>query len=168
MPCADQGNVQLRVKSMVVPCACQICDCAFCVFMSLCLTGSGRGAARIRRMFERARAIAPCVLFIDELDAVGKARGGLNSHDEREQTLNQLLTAMDGVDGAPGQAPVLVIAATNRIHVRVCGSWWEPCTRVIVSFAHPSAVPSNAKVDVLVCVFIFWGGDWCLGRGCRC
>jgi ATP-dependent Zn protease len=56
----------------------------------------GRGAARVRDLFARARAAAPCVVFIDELDALGRARGGGNSHDEREQTLNALLVEMDG------------------------------------------------------------------------
>ena len=57
----------------------------------------GRGAARVRDLFQRAaKQKGPAIIFIDELDALGKARGGLNSHDEREQTLNQLLTEMDG------------------------------------------------------------------------
>eukprot|EP00940_MAST-03C_sp_MAST-3C-sp2_P002921 g2921.t1 len=79
----------------------------------------GRGAARVRDLFQRAsKHRGPAIVFIDELDALGKARGGLNSHDEREQTLNQLLTEMDGFDSAtdPSQA-VLVIAATNRPRV---------------------------------------------------
>jgi hypothetical protein len=71
----------------------------------------GRGAARVRGVFQRARSLAPCILFIDEIDAVGMARGGTNSHDEREQTLDQLLSELDGF--ASG-APVVVIAATNR------------------------------------------------------
>jgi cell division protease FtsH len=58
----------------------------------------GRGAARVRDVFKRASACAPCIVFIDELDALAKARGGLNSNDEREQTLNQLLTEMDGFE----------------------------------------------------------------------
>ncbi|PRW60944.1 ATP-dependent zinc metalloprotease [Chlorella sorokiniana] len=70
----------------------------------------GRGAARIRELFAEARRKAPCVVFIDELDAVGGKRGiGLN--EERDQTLNQLLTELDGFDGRPG---VLLLAATNR------------------------------------------------------
>ncbi|GAB4813160.1 hypothetical protein N2152v2_000206 [Parachlorella kessleri] len=70
----------------------------------------GRGAARIRELFAEARKKAPCVVFIDELDAVGGKRGiGLN--EERDQTLNQLLTELDGFEGRPG---VLLLAATNR------------------------------------------------------
>ncbi len=74
----------------------------------------GVGAARVRDLFEQAKAQAPCIVFIDELDALGKARGisGIvGGHDEREQTLNQLLVEMDGFD--PRQA-VIIMAATNR------------------------------------------------------
>ncbi len=73
----------------------------------------GVGAARVRDMFEQAKKQAPCIIFIDEIDAVGRQRGaGLGGgNDEREQTLNQLLVEMDGFEGAAG---VIVIAATNR------------------------------------------------------
>lgn len=73
----------------------------------------GMGAARVRDLFEQGRKSAPCIIFIDELDAVGRARGsGLGGgHDEREQTLNQMLVEMDGFSSDPG---VIVIAATNR------------------------------------------------------
>jgi cell division protease FtsH len=74
----------------------------------------GVGAARVRDLFEQAKAQAPCIVFIDELDALGKARGVsgiVGGHDEREQTLNQLLVEMDGFD--PRQA-VIIMAATNR------------------------------------------------------
>ena len=73
----------------------------------------GVGASRVRDMFERAKKQAPCIIFIDEIDAVGRHRGaGLGGgHDEREQTLNQLLVEMDGFEGNEG---VIVIAATNR------------------------------------------------------
>lgn len=73
----------------------------------------GVGASRVRDMFEQAKKHAPCIIFIDEIDAVGRQRGaGLGGgHDEREQTLNQLLVEMDGFDGNEG---VIVIAATNR------------------------------------------------------
>ena len=74
----------------------------------------GVGSARVRDLFEQAGAQAPCIVFIDELDALGKARGGPGSfggHDEREQTLNQLLVQMDGFDPATG---VVILAATNR------------------------------------------------------
>jgi cell division protease FtsH len=74
----------------------------------------GVGAKRVRELFEQARANQPCIVFIDEIDAVGKKRGGGNmpSNDEREQTINQLLTEMDGFDNETG---IVVIAATNRI-----------------------------------------------------
>ena len=73
----------------------------------------GVGAARVRDMFDQAKKHAPCIIFIDEIDAVGRHRGaGLGGgHDEREQTLNQLLVEMDGFEGSEG---VIVIAATNR------------------------------------------------------
>jgi len=71
----------------------------------------GVGAARVRDLFEKARNNAPCIIFIDELDALGKARGSGFSHDEREQTLNQLLAEMDGFDPTKG---VILMAATNR------------------------------------------------------
>jgi len=73
----------------------------------------GVGASRVRDMFEQAKKSAPCIIFIDEIDAVGRQRGaGLGGgHDEREQTLNQLLVEMDGFEGTEG---VIVIAATNR------------------------------------------------------
>src|SRR5690606_13401631 len=73
----------------------------------------GVGAARVRDMFENAKKHAPCIIFIDEIDAVGRQRGaGLGGgNDEREQTLNQLLVEMDGFEGQSG---VIVIAATNR------------------------------------------------------
>jgi len=73
----------------------------------------GVGASRVRDMFEQAKKNAPCILFIDEIDAVGRSRGhGLgNSNDEREQTLNQLLVEMDGFEANEG---IIIIAATNR------------------------------------------------------
>ncbi|MFZ5467503.1 MAG: ATP-dependent zinc metalloprotease FtsH [Pseudomonadota bacterium] len=73
----------------------------------------GVGAARVRDMFEQAKKNAPCIIFIDEIDAVGRQRGaGLGGgHDEREQTLNQMLVEMDGFEGHEG---IIVIAATNR------------------------------------------------------
>ncbi len=78
----------------------------------------GVGAARVRDLFEQAKKQAPCIVFIDELDALGKSRGGaggfVGGNDEREQTLNQLLTEMDGFDGNTG---VIIVAATNRPEV---------------------------------------------------
>ena len=73
----------------------------------------GLGAARVRDLFEQAKQKAPCIIFIDELDALGKARGfsTMGGHDEREQTLNQLLVEMDGFDPNVG---VILLAATNR------------------------------------------------------
>ena len=74
----------------------------------------GVGAARVRDLFEQARAKAPAIIFIDELDALGRARGafpGLGGHDEKEQTLNQLLVEMDGFDTSSG---LIILAATNR------------------------------------------------------
>ncbi|ACK73171.1 ATP-dependent metalloprotease FtsH [Gloeothece citriformis PCC 7424] len=75
----------------------------------------GAGAARVRDLFEQAKKKAPCIIFIDELDAIGKSRAGngfVGGNDEREQTLNQLLTEMDGFSA--GDATVIVLAATNR------------------------------------------------------
>ena len=76
----------------------------------------GVGAARVRDLFEQARQRAPAIIFIDELDALGRARGafGMGGHDEKEQTLNQLLTEMDGFDPSSG---LVLLAATNRPEV---------------------------------------------------
>jgi len=77
----------------------------------------GVGAARVRDLFEQARSKAPCIIFIDELDALGRARNahpGVGAHDEKEQTLNQLLVELDGFDGASG---IVLLAATNRPEV---------------------------------------------------
>lgn len=74
----------------------------------------GVGAARVRDLFEQARKAAPCIIFIDELDALGRARGGMGGfggHDEKEQTLNQLLAELDGFDPRVG---IVLLAATNR------------------------------------------------------
>jgi cell division protease FtsH len=73
----------------------------------------GVGAARVRDLFEQARGHAPCIIFIDELDALGRARGSyvLGGHDEKEQTLNQLLAELDGFDPSSG---IVLLAATNR------------------------------------------------------
>ena len=73
----------------------------------------GMGAAKVRDLFKQANEKAPCIVFIDEIDTIGKKRdnGGIGGNDEREQTLNQLLTEMDGFDGSKG---VVILAATNR------------------------------------------------------
>ena len=74
---------------------------------------AGMGAARVRDLFKQAQEKAPCIVFIDEIDTIGKKRdsGGIGGNDEREQTLNQLLTEMDGFDSSNG---VVILAATNR------------------------------------------------------
>ncbi|MFF1630305.1 ATP-dependent zinc metalloprotease FtsH, partial [Streptomyces sp. NPDC058272] len=77
----------------------------------------GVGASRVRELFAEARKVAPSIIFIDEIDTIGRARAGgsgMGGHDEREQTLNQILTEMDGFSGSEG---VIVIAATNRADV---------------------------------------------------
>ena len=77
----------------------------------------GVGASRVRDLFDQAKKVAPAIIFIDELDAIGRARGGgasLGGVDEREQTLNQILTEMDGFTGSEG---VIIVAATNRADV---------------------------------------------------
>lgn len=74
----------------------------------------GVGAKRVRQLFAKARASAPSIVFIDEIDAIGKARGANGANEEREATLNQLLTEMDGFEDSSG---VIVIAATNRIEM---------------------------------------------------
>lgn len=85
-------------------------SCAASEFVELFV---GVGASRVRDLFEKAKAKAPCIVFIDEIDAVGRQRGaGMGGgNDEREQTINQLLTEMDGFSGNSG---VIVLAATNR------------------------------------------------------
>ncbi|MFE9678751.1 ATP-dependent zinc metalloprotease FtsH [Streptomyces sp. NPDC006259] len=77
----------------------------------------GVGASRVRELFAEARKVAPSIIFIDEIDTIGRARGGgsaMGGHDEREQTLNQILTEMDGFSGSEG---VIVLAATNRADI---------------------------------------------------
>ena len=77
----------------------------------------GVGASRVRDLFRQAKEKAPCIVFIDEIDAIGRARGknvGFSSNDERENTLNQLLTEMDGFDAKKG---VIILAATNRVDI---------------------------------------------------
>ena len=74
----------------------------------------GVGASRVRDLFKQAQKEAPCIVFIDEIDAIGKSRDSAMGNDEREQTLNQLLSEMDGFDSSKG---VLILAATNRPEV---------------------------------------------------
>ena len=76
---------------------------------------AGRGASRVRKLFQRAAKNSPCVIFFDEIDALGKSRGNeLSMNEEREQTLNQLLAVMDGFNSDNG---IVVMAATNRFDV---------------------------------------------------
>jgi cell division protease FtsH len=90
----------------------------------------GVGAARVRDLFKQARENAPAIVFIDELDAIGRARGQVGGSSEQEQTLNQILTEMDGFSSREG---IIVLAATNQPNVldrRSCGrdastgAWW--------------------------------------------
>ena len=123
----------------------------------------GVGASRVRDLFEQAKKEAPAIIFIDELDAIGRARGGgvsLGGHDEREQTLNQILTEMDGFDGSEG---VVVIAATNRPEIldpallragrfdrRVAVNPPDTAGRQQILAVHTRAVPVDPDVDIAV------------------
>lgn len=104
MACAAEANVPFL-------------SCSASAFVELLV---GRGAARVRELFDRARKCAPCIVFIDEIDAVAKSRGLLGHSDEREQTLNQILCELDGFDSKDPhnqRAPVVLVAATNRPEV---------------------------------------------------
>jgi cell division protease FtsH len=121
----------------------------------------GVGASRVRDLFAQAKAAAPAIIFIDELDAIGRARGGgatLGGHDEREQTLNQILTEMDGFSGSEG---VIVIASTNRPEVldsallrpgrfdrRVTVNPPDQTGRKLILDVHTRGVPLAADVDL--------------------
>ncbi len=121
----------------------------------------GVGASRVRDLFVQAKAAAPAIVFIDELDAIGRSRGGsttIGGHDEREQTLNQILTEMDGFSGTEG---VIVIASTNRPEVldqallrpgrfdrRVTVSPPDQTGRRLILEVHTRAVPLGADVDL--------------------
>ncbi|URJ28077.1 ATP-dependent zinc metalloprotease FtsH [Candidatus Blochmannia vicinus (nom. nud.)] len=122
----------------------------------------GVGASRVRDMFEQAKKAAPCIIFIDEIDAVGRQRGaGLGGgHDEREQTLNQMLVEMDGFEGNEG---IIVIAATNRPDVldpallrpgrfdrQVVVGLPDIRGREQILKVHISHVPLSSDVDILV------------------
>ena len=115
----------------------------------------GVGAARVRDMFEQAKKNAPCIVFIDEIDAVGRQRGaGLGGgNDEREQTLNQLLVEMDGFEGNSG---VIVIAATNRPDVldpalMRPGPFRPPGGRPAARHSRPRADPARAHAQGAAC-----------------
>ncbi|WP_197084653.1 AAA family ATPase [Saccharothrix sp. ST-888] len=105
----------------------------------------GVGASRVRELFAEARKVAPAIIFIDEIDTIGRQRGGSGSmggHDEREQTLNQILTEMDGFTGSEG---VIVIAATNRAEIldpaccaRDASTAGSPSARRTAAAARPS------------------------------
>jgi cell division protease FtsH len=121
----------------------------------------GVGASRVRDLFAQAKAAAPAIIFIDELDAIGRARGGgatLGGHDEREQTLNQILTEMDGFSGSEG---VIVIASTNRPEVldtallrpgrfdrRVTVNPPDQTGRKLILDVHTRGVPLGDDVDL--------------------
>ena len=105
----------LLAKAVADEAECAFLFCSASAFVELLV---GRGAARVRDLFKRARALAPCVVFIDEIDAIAKARGLLGQSDEREQTLNQILCELDGFDAKADEAAdrnlVILLAATNR------------------------------------------------------
>jgi cell division protease FtsH len=120
----------------------------------------GVGASRIRELFSEARKVAPSIIFIDEIDTIGRARGGtsIGGHDEREQTLNQILTEMDGFSGSEG---VVVIAATNRADVLdpallrpgrfdrvITVSPPDARGRLQILQVHTRSVPLDADVDL--------------------
>src|SRR5215218_2374859 len=121
----------------------------------------GVGASRVRDLFEQAKAAAPAIVFVDELDAIGRSRGGagaIGSHDEREQTLNQILTEMDGFDTATG---VIVLAATNRPEIldpallrpgrfdrRVAVQPPDSVGRRKILEVHTRSVPLDPEVDL--------------------
>ncbi|HXD70076.1 MAG TPA: ATP-dependent zinc metalloprotease FtsH [Gaiellales bacterium] len=121
----------------------------------------GVGASRVRDLFAQAKTTAPAIVFIDELDAIGRSRGGsstIGGHDEREQTLNQILTEMDGFSGTEG---VIVIASTNRPEVldqallrpgrfdrRVTVNPPDQTGRRLILEVHTRAVPLAGDVDL--------------------
>ncbi len=121
----------------------------------------GVGASRVRDLFEQAKKAAPAIIFIDELDAIGRTRGGGNAmggHDEREQTLNQILTEMDGFDPSIG---VIVLGATNRPEVldsallrpgrfdrRVTVQPPDKVGREAILKVHTRSVPLDGEVDL--------------------
>ncbi len=121
----------------------------------------GVGASRVRDLFEQAKAVAPAIIFIDEIDAIGRSRtsgSGLGGNDEREQTLNQILTEMDGFNGSEG---VIVLASTNRPEVldaallrpgrfdrRVVVNPPDQKGRLEILRVHTKSVPVHPDVDL--------------------
>jgi cell division protease FtsH len=121
----------------------------------------GVGASRVRDLFDQAKKAAPAIIFVDELDAIGRQRGGgasLGGHDEREQTLNQILTEMDGFTGSEG---VIVLAATNRPEIldpallrpgrfdrRVTVNPPDQKGRSLILRVHTRSVPLDDDVDL--------------------
>jgi cell division protease FtsH len=121
----------------------------------------GVGASRVRDLFEQAKAVAPAIIFIDEIDAIGRSRtsgSGLGGNDEREQTLNQILTEMDGFNGSEG---VIVLASTNRPEIldaallrpgrfdrRVSVSPPDQKGREAILRVHTKSVPVHPSVDL--------------------
>jgi cell division protease FtsH len=121
----------------------------------------GVGASRVRDLFEQAKAVAPAIIFIDEIDAIGRSRSsgsGLGGNDEREQTLNQILTEMDGFTGSEG---VIVLASTNRPEVldaallrpgrfdrRVVVNPPDQAGRESILKVHTKSVPLDPNVDL--------------------
>ena len=107
-------------KTLLARCVAEEADCEFlsCSGSAFVELFVGRGSARVRNLFAKARSLAPCVVFIDEIDAIAKARGMLSHNDEREQTLNQILCELDGFeakdDDAAAAPLVVLLAATNR------------------------------------------------------
>ena len=103
----------MLAKAVAVKQACHFCSISGSNFVEMFV---GVGASRVRDLFEQAKRNAPCIIFIDEIDAVARRRGtGLGGgHDEREQTLNQMLVEMDGFGVNEG---IIVMAATNRVDI---------------------------------------------------
>ena len=107
-------------KTLLARCVAEEADCEFlsCSGSAFVELFVGRGSARVRNLFAKARSLAPCVVFIDEIDAIAKARGMLSHNDEREQTLNQILCELDGFEAKDDDAAtaplVVLLAATNR------------------------------------------------------
>lgn len=126
----------------------------------------GVGAARVRDLFATARENAPAVVFIDEIDAVGRVRGGSVGNDERDQTLNQMLSEMDGFDARSG---VVVIAATNRRDIldpaliRPGRFDRQVCERQNCCKGTPRAGPDRGRSAMRIGSCCLWL-EWCAQR----